>query len=130
MELFDGKIKTIEKNDLISFFSFFFFQKLFFLIFWCLQCNQKSIFFLESFFSSNFPNKMHSPTSPPDEHRQSLMASDYTARPDAPRKPRGRDGSSLAARWQLWIAMIFCFMFMIGEVVGGYFAGSLAIMTE
>jgi hypothetical protein len=34
------------------------------------------------------------------------------------------------ANRQLLIAMCLCFIFMIGEVVGGYIAGSLAIMTE
>ncbi len=38
--------------------------------------------------------------------------------------------ASSRAKWQLGIAMVFCFVFMIGEVVGGYLAGSLAIMTE
>ena len=34
------------------------------------------------------------------------------------------------ARSKLVLAMVFCFLFMIGEVVGGYISGSLAIMTE
>ena len=34
------------------------------------------------------------------------------------------------ARVQLLCAMGFCFLFMIAEVVGGFFANSLAIMTE
>jgi len=34
------------------------------------------------------------------------------------------------ARGQLVLAMIFCFLFMILEVIGGYVSGSLAIMTE
>ncbi len=34
------------------------------------------------------------------------------------------------ARWQLIAAMVFCVFFMIAEVVGGYLAKSLAIMTE
>jgi len=34
------------------------------------------------------------------------------------------------ARRQLVLAMVFCFLFMIGEVVGGVVSGSLAILTE
>lgn len=34
------------------------------------------------------------------------------------------------ARRQLVLAMVFCFVFMIGEVVGGVVSGSLAILTE
>ncbi|XP_069742681.1 zinc transporter 2 isoform X1 [Narcine bancroftii] len=36
----------------------------------------------------------------------------------------------LQARRKLYIAAIICLIFMIGEVVGGYFAHSLAIMTD
>jgi zinc transporter 2 len=43
----------------------------------------------------------------------------------------GKEGSlSLKARRQLLAAGALCFLFMIGEVVGGYYAGSLAIMTD
>lgn len=44
----------------------------------------------------------------------------------SPSKP----SRSQTAKWQLITAMVFCFLFMIGEVAGGYIAGSLAIMTE
>lgn len=37
--------------------------------------------------------------------------------------------SARRARCQLIWAMVFCVMFMIAEVVGGYLAKSLAIMT-
>ena len=33
-------------------------------------------------------------------------------------------------RYKLIAAMIFCLFFMVAEVVGGYLAHSLAIMTE
>ncbi|XP_078069861.1 zinc transporter 2 [Mustelus asterias] len=36
----------------------------------------------------------------------------------------------LQARRKLYIAAIICLIFMVGEVVGGYFAHSLAIMTD
>lgn len=36
----------------------------------------------------------------------------------------------LQARRKLFIAAIICLIFMVGEVVGGYFAHSLAIMTD
>ena len=34
------------------------------------------------------------------------------------------------AKWQLVAAGVLCIFFMIAEVIGGYYAGSLAIMTE
>jgi len=34
------------------------------------------------------------------------------------------------ARRKLIAAMVFCLLFMVAEVVGGYYAHSLAIMTE
>uniref|UniRef100_H3B6W5 Solute carrier family 30 member 8 n=1 Tax=Latimeria chalumnae TaxID=7897 RepID=H3B6W5_LATCH len=34
------------------------------------------------------------------------------------------------AKIQLYIASFVCLFFMIGEIVGGYFAGSLAVMTD
>lgn len=40
------------------------------------------------------------------------------------------DASKRKARCQLQTAIVFCFMFMCAEVVGGYFANSLAIMTD
>jgi Co/Zn/Cd efflux system component len=46
---------------------------------------------------------------------------------------RGRAKASAmnkAARAKLLAAGGFCILFMIGEVIGGYLAGSLAIMTE
>lgn len=47
----------------------------------------------------------------------------------APSQPK-RSAQAERAKWQLITAMVFCFLFMIGEVIGGYYAGSLAIMTE
>ena len=38
--------------------------------------------------------------------------------------------SSTSARRKLILAMSFCFLFMIAEIVGGVLAGSLAVMTE
>jgi len=68
-----------------------------------------------------------------DATKESLIGSDYlpSTYPSINKKSNNNEHSSnRKARWQLWIAMIFCFAFMIAEVVGGYFAGSLAIMTE
>ncbi|XP_033916279.1 probable proton-coupled zinc antiporter SLC30A3 [Melopsittacus undulatus] len=48
------------------------------------------------------------------------------SRPRAPSPGRGR----LQARRQLSIACTLCCIFMIGEVIGGYLAHSLAIMTD
>lgn len=38
--------------------------------------------------------------------------------------------AAASARRKLWIASAMCFVFMIGEIVGGFFANSLAIMTD
>ncbi len=48
----------------------------------------------------------------------------------APSSKQAAAAASLRARRQLICAMVLCFIFMAGEVVGGYLAGSLAIMTE
>ncbi|XP_053122663.1 proton-coupled zinc antiporter SLC30A2 [Hemicordylus capensis] len=42
----------------------------------------------------------------------------------------GYDSEKVRARRKLYIASVICLVFMIGEVVGGYFAHSLAIMTD
>ncbi|GCC19460.1 hypothetical protein chiPu_0000008 [Chiloscyllium punctatum] len=34
------------------------------------------------------------------------------------------------AKKKLWIALVICLTFMIGELAGGYLAGSLAVMTD
>lgn len=68
-----------------------------------------------------------------DSSKESLIHGDHlsSSSPSSSSKRAPPDHSAnRKARWQLWIAMIFCFAFMIAEVVGGYFAGSLAIMTE
>jgi hypothetical protein len=65
--------------------------------------------------------------------RENLLAGDHLVqiRADGKSTPKPKRSEAAAyARWQLWVAMGFCFLFMIGEVVGGYLAGSLAIMTE
>lgn len=40
------------------------------------------------------------------------------------------DARELAAIRQLSLAIVLCFVFMIAETVGGYFSGSIAIMTD
>ncbi len=63
--------------------------------------------------------------------RVQLLADDRVGSPT----PKARISPEQAAatrraRMQLTIAMVLCFIFMAGEVVGGYLAKSLAIMTE
>jgi zinc transporter 2 len=41
-------------------------------------------------------------------------------------QPKNKNKGKIA----LWIATIFTFLFMIFEIIGGWFAGSLAIMTD
>lgn len=40
------------------------------------------------------------------------------------------DAKAVAAIRQLSLAIVLCFVFMIAETVGGYFSGSIAIMTD
>uniref|UniRef100_A0A8D0B292 Proton-coupled zinc antiporter SLC30A2 n=1 Tax=Salvator merianae TaxID=96440 RepID=A0A8D0B292_SALMN len=42
----------------------------------------------------------------------------------------GYDAEKKSARRKLYLASAICLVFMVGEVVGGYFAHSLAIMTD
>ncbi len=49
---------------------------------------------------------------------------------ESERAKAGRQAAAMRANRQLIGAMIFCFIFMIAEVIGGYYAHSLAIMTE
>uniref|UniRef100_A0A3Q3XA51 Proton-coupled zinc antiporter SLC30A8 n=1 Tax=Mola mola TaxID=94237 RepID=A0A3Q3XA51_MOLML len=41
-----------------------------------------------------------------------------------------REREKKVARKRLYVASVICLIFMIGEIVGGYFAGSLAVMTD
>ncbi len=61
-----------------------------------------------------------------------LLADDRGADPKAAKRRVSPEAAAASkrARMQLTVAMVFCFMFMAGEVVGGYLAHSLAIMTE
>ncbi|KAJ8267670.1 hypothetical protein COCON_G00128420 [Conger conger] len=41
-----------------------------------------------------------------------------------------REREKQQARKRLYIVSIICLVFMVGEILGGYFAGSLAVMTD
>ncbi|XP_029370350.1 zinc transporter 2 [Echeneis naucrates] len=41
-----------------------------------------------------------------------------------------REREKRVARKRLYVVSVICLVFMIGEVLGGYFAGSLAVMTD
>ncbi|XP_026156167.1 zinc transporter 2 [Mastacembelus armatus] len=41
-----------------------------------------------------------------------------------------REQEKKAARKRLYVVSVICLIFMIGEILGGYFAGSLAVMTD
>lgn len=65
------------------------------------------------------------------EHHQMHASSPLLASLEAAAaKQRELRAKNRKARCQLIAAMIFCLIFMVAEVVGGYFAHSLAIMTE
>uniref|UniRef100_A0A8D3C9H8 Proton-coupled zinc antiporter SLC30A8 n=1 Tax=Scophthalmus maximus TaxID=52904 RepID=A0A8D3C9H8_SCOMX len=41
-----------------------------------------------------------------------------------------REREKKVARKRLYVVSVVCLIFMIGEILGGYFAGSLAVMTD
>lgn len=41
-----------------------------------------------------------------------------------------RETEKKVARKRLYVVSVICLIFMIGEILGGYFAGSLAVMTD
>ncbi|XP_030002323.1 zinc transporter 2 [Sphaeramia orbicularis] len=41
-----------------------------------------------------------------------------------------REKEKKVARKRLYVVSVICLIFMIGEILGGYFAGSLAVMTD
>ncbi|XP_077019358.1 proton-coupled zinc antiporter SLC30A8 [Tamandua tetradactyla] len=47
-----------------------------------------------------------------------------------PRATEDRANEQVHAKWRLRAASAICFIFMIAEVVGGYIAGSLAVITD
>ena len=60
-----------------------------------------------------------------------FLAYDHLEPPSAAATAAAEEAAATRrVRIQLTTAMVFCFVFMIGEVIGGYLAGSLAIMTE
>jgi Co/Zn/Cd efflux system component len=61
---------------------------------------------------------------------ESFLSNDSAAAEAASVALIAKDVAAASARRQLIMAMAFCFVFMVGEVVGGWLAGSLAIMTE
>ncbi|KAG7458271.1 hypothetical protein MATL_G00236360 [Megalops atlanticus] len=49
---------------------------------------------------------------------------------DNSRALEDRERERVQARKRLYVVSIVCMVFMIGEILGGYFAGSLAVMTD
>ncbi|KAG5264972.1 hypothetical protein AALO_G00260010 [Alosa alosa] len=49
---------------------------------------------------------------------------------DNSRAQEDRESEKKVARKRLYIVSVVCLVFMIGEILGGYFAGSLAVMTD
>ncbi|MBN3318236.1 ZNT8 protein, partial [Atractosteus spatula] len=49
---------------------------------------------------------------------------------DKSRALEDREREKKQARRRLYIVSVVCLIFMIGEIAGGYFAGSLAVMTD
>lgn len=61
-------------------------------------------------------------------HDDSDLEDGFAARAAASK--RARDDKNAQAIWQLTWAIGLCFFFMIAEAVGGYFSGSIAILTD
>ncbi|KAM9339850.1 proton-coupled zinc antiporter SLC30A8-like [Symphorus nematophorus] len=49
---------------------------------------------------------------------------------DNSRAREDREREKKVARKRLYMVSVICLIFMIGEILGGYFAGSLAVMTD
>uniref|UniRef100_A0AAZ1X542 Proton-coupled zinc antiporter SLC30A8 n=1 Tax=Oreochromis aureus TaxID=47969 RepID=A0AAZ1X542_OREAU len=49
---------------------------------------------------------------------------------DNSRAQEDRETERKVARKRLYLVSVICLIFMIGEILGGYFAGSLAVMTD
>ncbi|KAI3358738.1 hypothetical protein L3Q82_015147, partial [Scortum barcoo] len=49
---------------------------------------------------------------------------------DNSRAQEDREQEKKGARKRLYLVSVICLVFMIGEILGGYFAGSLAVMTD
>ncbi|XP_076610966.1 proton-coupled zinc antiporter SLC30A8 [Chaetodon auriga] len=49
---------------------------------------------------------------------------------DNSRAREDREREKKVARKRLYMVSVICLVFMIGEILGGYFAGSLAVMTD
>ncbi|XP_041811263.1 zinc transporter 2 [Chelmon rostratus] len=49
---------------------------------------------------------------------------------DNSRAREDRERERKVARKRLYLVSVICLIFMIGEILGGYFAGSLAVMTD
>ncbi|XP_053190421.1 proton-coupled zinc antiporter SLC30A8 [Scomber japonicus] len=49
---------------------------------------------------------------------------------DNSRAQEDREREKKTARKRLYVVSVVCLIFMIGEILGGYFAGSLAVMTD
>ncbi|XP_034016573.1 zinc transporter 8 [Thalassophryne amazonica] len=49
---------------------------------------------------------------------------------DNSRAQEDREREKKVARKKLYVVSVICLVFMVGEIVGGYFAGSLAVMTD
>uniref|UniRef100_A0AAR2JLM4 Proton-coupled zinc antiporter SLC30A8 n=1 Tax=Pygocentrus nattereri TaxID=42514 RepID=A0AAR2JLM4_PYGNA len=58
------------------------------------------------------------------------MQNDYKHCHDSSRALEDREREKKLARKRLYIVSAVCLIFMVGEILGGYFAGSLAVMTD
>ncbi|KAM6959206.1 proton-coupled zinc antiporter SLC30A8 [Aplochiton taeniatus] len=68
--------------------------------------------------------------SVPAEETQRAKGSSITHCHDNSNAQASREQEKKMARKRLYLVSAVCVVFMIGEILGGYFAGSLAVMTD
>ncbi|XP_029587322.1 zinc transporter 8 isoform X2 [Salmo trutta] len=65
-----------------------------------------------------------------DEIMQRVKGSNINHCHDNSKATEDREWEKQLARKRLYVVSAVCLVFMIGEILGGYFAGSLAVMTD
>uniref|UniRef100_A0A3P8TUR7 Proton-coupled zinc antiporter SLC30A8 n=1 Tax=Amphiprion percula TaxID=161767 RepID=A0A3P8TUR7_AMPPE len=80
-------------------------------------------------FRNNDPEKLHLATQ---QRSYSVLQKDGGIKHchDNSHAQQDREMEKKSARKRLYLVSVICLVFMIGEILGGYFAGSLAVMTD
>ncbi|XP_008297539.1 zinc transporter 2 [Stegastes partitus] len=89
-------------------------------------------------FRSKDPEKFHLMTEPKScysagsgsNHEAPQKDGDVKHCHDNSHAQEDREAEKRSARKRLYLVSVICLVFMIGEIIGGYLAGSLAVMTD